>query len=71
MVRNVTLLFNGKWMHLYLVGGNTYFLVQYSLQSTKPVLCMGKQVKTVHVPTEQSLTTELCAPLVATLPLEV
>jgi hypothetical protein len=32
---------------------------------------MGKQVKTVHVPTEQSLTTELCAPLVATLPLEV
>ncbi|CAM6027512.1 unnamed protein product [Sphagnum balticum] len=29
------------------------------------------KVKTVHVPTEQSLTTELCAPLVATLPLEV
>ncbi|CAK9873701.1 unnamed protein product [Sphagnum jensenii] len=29
------------------------------------------KVKTVHVPTEQSLTTELCAPLVATLPWEV
>jgi hypothetical protein len=33
MVRNVTLLFNGKWMHLYLVGANTYSLVQYSLHS--------------------------------------
>lgn len=39
------------------------------------VLCefvRGEQVKSIFVPTEQTtLTNELCAPLVATLPLEV
>lgn len=29
------------------------------------------QVKSVFVPTEHALTTEVCAPLLATLPLEV
>lgn len=37
----------------------------------KPRVHFFLQVKTIHLPTGVSLTSEVCAPLVATLPLEV
>lgn len=49
-----------------------FYVLVFSLILMLPFCkCNPMQVKTVFLPTEKPLTLEACAPLIATLPLEV
>lgn len=48
-----------------------HFLSLVCIKVIESIWISALQVKTVFLPTEKSMTYEVCAPLIATLPLEV